>query len=225
MAGGAQPIAPAARIGGGLALALVAALTLGPLVALALRAEPGRGLGPAEWSALRFTVSQALISAILSVALAVPAARALARRRFRGRGALVALLGAPFLLPAIVAVFGIVAIWGRAGIFSRGLEAAGAPGLDIYGLTGVVLAHVFFNLPLCTRLVLQGWLAIPGETFRLAAQLGFAPADVARRIELPMLRGVLPGAFVLVFLLCMTSFSVGVTLGCGPRASAVELAV
>ena len=155
----------------------------------------------------------------------MPAARALARRRFAGRGVLVALLGAPFLLPAIVAVFGIVAIWGRAGLFSRGLEAAGLPGLDVYGLVGVVLAHVFFNVALVARLLLQGWLAIPAETFRLAAQLGFGPRDVFRRIELPMLRSVLPGAFVLVFLLCMTSFAVALTLGGGPRATTVELAI
>ena len=118
------------------ALALVAVLTLGTVGALALRAEPGRGLGPAEWAALRFTLWQALLSAGLSCLLAVPAARALARRRFPGRAVLVALLGAPFLLPAIVAVFGIVAIWGRAGLVSRGLEALGGPGLDVYGLVG-----------------------------------------------------------------------------------------
>ena len=229
MAGSAQPIAaPIAwgvRWGGGLALALVAALTLGTTLALMTRAEPGRGLGPAEWAALRFTLQQALISAALSCVLAVPAARALARRRFPGRGTLVALLGAPFLLPAIVAVFGIVGIWGRAGIVSRGLEALGAPGLDIYGLRGVVLAHVFFNVALVARLVLQGWLAIPAEQFRLAAQLGFSPRDVFRRIEAPMLRDVLPGAFVLVFLLCMTSFAVALTLGGGPRATTLELAI
>ena len=136
-----------------------------------------------------------------------------------------ALLGAPFLLPAIVAVFGIVAIWGRSGLVSTRLEAAGAPGLDIYGLRGVVLAHVFFNVALVARLVLQGWLAIPAEQFRLAAQLGFAPRDVFRRIEAPMLRDVLPGAFVLVFLLCMTSFAVALILGGGPRATTVELAI
>ncbi len=218
-------MSPLVRWAGTAALALVAALTLGTVAALALRAEPGRGLGPAEWAALRFTLWQALLSAGLSCLAAVPAARALARRRFAGRGVLVALLGAPFLLPAIVAVFGIVAIWGRAGLFSRGLEAAGLPGLDVYGLVGVVLAHVFFNVALVARLLLQGWLAIPAETFRLAAQLGFGPRDVFRRIELPMLRSVLPGAFVLVFLLCMTSFAVALTLGGGPRATTVELAI
>ena len=133
---------PLVRWGGIAALALVALLTLGTVGALALRAEPGRGLGPGEWAALRFTLWQALLSAALSCLLAVPAARALARRRFPGRGVLVALLGAPFLLPAIVAVFGIVAVWGRAGIVSHGLQAAGLPGLDVYGLVGVVLGFV-----------------------------------------------------------------------------------
>ena len=225
MARSPQQIAGPVRWGGGLALALVAALTLGTVAALLTRAEPGRGLGPAEWAALRFTVQQALISAALSCFLAVPAARALARRRFPGRAALVTLLGAPFLLPAIVAVFGIIAIWGRSGLVSTFLKAIGAPGIEIYGLSGVVLAHVFFNVALVARLVLQGWLAIPDEQFRLAAQLGFAPRDVFRRIEAPMLRGVLPGAFVLVFLLCMTSFAVALMLGGGPRASTVELAI
>ncbi|MBP7003696.1 MAG: thiamine/thiamine pyrophosphate ABC transporter permease ThiP [Amaricoccus sp.] len=208
-----------------MALALVAALTLGTLAALALRAEPGRGLGPAEWAAVRFTLLQSLLSAALSCALAVPVARALARRRFPGRDAMATLLGAPFLLPAIVAVFGLVAIWGRGGLLSDALAAAGLPRLDIYGLRGVVLAHVFFNLPLVTRLLLQGWAAIPAEQFRLAAQLGFAPGDTLRRIEAPMLRAVLPGAFTLTFLLCMTSFAVALTLGGGPRATTVELAI
>lgn len=213
---------------GGAALALVAALTLGPIGALAWRAEPGQGtgvLGTADWAALRFTLLQALLSAAVSVALAMPAARALARRRFPGRDIAVSLLGAPFLLPAIVVVFGVVAIWGRAGLVSRGLEAVGLAPLSLYGLPGVVLAHVFFNLPLATRLILQGWGAIPPEQFRLAAQLGFGPGDVFRRIELPMLRTVLPGAFILVFLLCMTSFAVALTLGGGPRATTVELAI
>ncbi|PZQ49859.1 MAG: thiamine/thiamine pyrophosphate ABC transporter permease ThiP [Rhodovulum sulfidophilum] len=229
MGRGAQPLSapvPAGiRLGGGAALALVAALTLGPLAALLASAGAGRGLGPGDWAALRFTLLQALLSAALSALLAVPAARALARRAFPGRGALVALLGAPFLLPVIVAVFGLLAVWGRSGLASRGLGLAGLGPLDIYGLTGVVLAHVFFNLPLVTRLLLQGWLAIPPEQFRLAAQLGFGPRDTFRVIEAPMLRQVLPGAFVLVFLLCVGSFAVALTLGGGPRATTVELAI
>ncbi|QDL92095.1 thiamine/thiamine pyrophosphate ABC transporter permease ThiP [Paroceanicella profunda] len=215
----------AGRLAGGLALAFVVALCMGTLVPLALAAEPGRGLRPADWTAIRFTLMQAGLSAVLSVALAVPVARALARRRFPGRGLLVTLLGAPFLLPAIVAVFGLIAIWGRSGLASRALGLAGLGPLDIYGLGGVLLGHVFFNLPLVTRLLLQGWAAIPAEHWRLAAQLGMDRGAVFRHLERPMLIAVLPGAALLVFLLCSTSFAVVLALGGGPGASTVELAI
>ncbi|MEP5121985.1 MAG: thiamine/thiamine pyrophosphate ABC transporter permease ThiP, partial [Sulfitobacter pontiacus] len=84
------------------AAVLVAALILAAVGAVLWRAEFGSGLGPADWSAIRFTVLQAALSALLSTALAIPVARALARRRFVGRGLLVTLLGAPFILPVIV---------------------------------------------------------------------------------------------------------------------------
>jgi len=210
----------------GLAAALIVALlVLAPLLALWGQARGPVRLSPYEMSAIRFTLFQALLSAGLSVALAIPAARALARRQFWGRRALITLLGAPFLLPVIVAVLGLLAIWGRAGLVSQGLGAFGAGPLDIYGLTGILLAHVFFNLPLATRMILQGWGAIPAEHFRLAAQLGMGPRDIARRLEWPMLRGVVPGAFLLVFLLAVTSFAVALALGGGPRATTIELAI
>lgn len=210
---------------GGFALALVCLFTFGTLVAVALRAEAASGFGPADWAALRFTVTQAFLSALISVALAVPLGRALARRRFFGRGLLVMLLGAPFILPVIVAVFGLISVFGRSGIVSQALGLVGLEPLSIYGFHGVVLAHVFFNLPLATRLVLGGWLAIPSERLRLAATLGFTTRDVARHLERPMLREVLPGAFLLVFLLCLTSFAVALALGGGPRATTIELAI
>ncbi len=207
------------------AAALVAALTLGTVLAVALRAEGWAGLTPSDWAAVRFTLLQALLSAAISVALAVPVARALARRRFRGRSLLVTLLGAPFILPVIVAILGLLAVFGRNGLFSYLFGTIGLPAIDIYGLHGVVLAHVFFNLPLATRLILQGWLAIPAERFRLAASLGFASDDIARVLERPMLRNVLPGAFMVIFVICTTSFAVALALGGGPKATTVELAI
>ncbi len=179
----------------------------------------------AEWAAIRFTLLQAALSAGLSAGLAVPVARALARRRFPGRAALVTALGAPFLLPVIVAVLGLLAVFGRAGWANAALAATGLPPVSIYGLHGVVLAHVFLNLPLCIRLILAGWQAIPAERFRLAEALGMGSRELARHLERPMLREVLPGAALTVFALCLTSFAVALTLGGGPRATTVELAI
>ena len=207
---------------GDLAAAVIAALVIGPVLALAWRAGGDLALGPADWAAVRFTVSQALVSTLLSIGLAIPVARALARRRFRGRRAVITLLGAPFLLPVIVAILGLLAVFGRGGMLNGALQALGLPTISIYGYGGVVLAHVFFNLPLATRFLLQGWLAIPAERFRLAASLN---APLWRVLEVPMLRSAVPGAALLIFLLCLTSFAVALTLGGGPRATTIELAI
>ncbi|AMY71464.1 thiamine/thiamine pyrophosphate ABC transporter permease ThiP [Frigidibacter mobilis] len=226
MADRAVALSGRAGFGAGLAVAgLVLCLTLGTLAAVAWRAEAASGLGPADWAAVRFTLLQAALSASISVLLAVPVARAFARRRFPGRAALIALLGAPFILPVIVAVLGLLAVFGRSGLLNDGLRAAGLPAISIYGLQGVLVAHVFFNLPLATRLILQGWAAVPAERFRLAASLGLGAGEVGRFLERPMLRAVLPGAWVAVFVVCLTSFAVALTLGGGPAATTVELAI
>ncbi|SEC54365.1 thiamine/thiamine pyrophosphate ABC transporter permease ThiP [Rhodobacter sp. 24-YEA-8] len=207
------------------AVILTAALLVtAPLAAVAFRAG-GLRLSMPDLAALRFTLLQAGLSALISVALAVPVARALARRRFPLRGLLITLMGAPFLLPVIVAVIGLITVFGRSGWVNSGLAALGLPGFSIYGLHGVVIAHVFLNLPLAVRMILQSWLSVPSERFRLAASLGFGPRDIARHIERPMLISVLPGALATVFAICLTSFAVALTLGGGPRATTLELAI
>ena len=48
-----------------------------------------------------------------------------------------------------------------------GLAGGDWPG--IYGLSGILIAHVFFNLPLATRLFLQALDTIPDDQWREAA--------------------------------------------------------
>ena len=86
----------------------------------------------------------------------------------------------------------------------------------------MILAHVFFNLPLAVRLILQGWLGVPSERFQVAASLG---APLFWLLEWPMLKRIVPGAFAVIFVICLGSFAVALTLGGGPRATTVELAI
>ena len=222
MARRAQPVSPWAGI---IAVGFVVAVVIAAFVGISQRIETTTGLRAAEWQAVRFTVWQAFFSALISVVLAGPVARALARRRLPGHRLLVTLLGAPFILPVIVAVLGLLAIFGRNGWLNTALGAVGLPEVSIYGAHGVVLAHVFFNMPLATRLILQGWQAVPAEQFRMVGQLGLSPRMVFRIIEWPILRQVVPGAFALIFVICLTSFAVALTLGGGPRATTIELAI
>lgn len=182
-------------------------------------------LAPADLQALRFTVLQASLSAGGSSLLAIPVARALFRRRFPLRGALIRLLAAPFVLPVVVAVMGLLTVFGRGGPLNTGLAALGLPEVSIFGLHGVVLANVFFNMPLATRMLLHGWQSIPSERFRLAQSLGLPPPAQFRHLEAPMLRAQLPGIFAVILLICLASFAIALMLGGGPKASTLELAI
>lgn len=219
-------------LAGGLALGAVGLLIGGAFAGLILQgATDWQGAAAAFDSYLlrvvRFTLWQALLSTALSVLPAILVARALSRHpEFPGRSWLIGLFAVPLALPAIVAALGILALLGRAGYFAELLSLLGAgdwPG--IYGLSGILIAHVFFNLPLATRLFLEALNTVPGDQWRLASQLGMDARASFRLIEWPVLRASLAGVAGLVFMLCITSFTLVLTLGGGPRATTLEVAI
>ena len=180
-------------------------------------------LGRIVW----FTLWQAALSTALSVVPAIFVARALARHpAFPGRALILRLFALPLALPAIVAALGILALLGRAGLLAAPLSAlSGGNWPGIYGLSGILVAHVFFNLPLATRLFLEALDTLPADQWRLASQLGMGPAASFRLIEWPAMRAALPGTAGLVFMLCITSFTIVLTLGGGPAATTLEVAI
>src|SRR5512138_477224 len=214
----------------GVALALVTAVVGGALLALGLAApqlDVAGNLADAYlWRVVWFTLLQATLSTLLSLALAIPVARALARRQFPGRGLLLRVFALSLVIPTIVAIFGIVAVHGRTGWLNDVFALLGLGRAHyLYGLAGILIGHVFFNMPFVARILLQAIEAVPPETWRVASQFGLTSRDIFRLIEWPALRAVLPGAAGLVFMLCFTSFAVVLTLGGGPRATTLEVAV
>ncbi|CAN7520994.1 thiamine/thiamine pyrophosphate ABC transporter permease ThiP [Rhizobium sp. LjRoot258] len=176
---------------------------------------------------LRFTLLQALLSTVLSVVLAIPVAQALARQRhFPGRTWIIRLMAVPMGLPVLIGALGLIRIWGRQGILnSLLLELGMAEPISIYGLSGILLAHVFFNMPLACRLMLAALERVPAEYWLMASGLGMRPGSIFRFIEWPVLRSVIPGIAGLIFMLCATSFTLVLTLGGGPAATTVEVAI
>ena len=174
-----------------------------------------------------FTLWQAVLSTILSIVPAIFVARALSRHPdFPGRRMILRLFALPLALPAIVAALGILALFGRAGYFADMLSAiSGGKWPGIYGLSGILVAHVFFNLPLATRLFLEALGALPADQWRLASQLGLGPGACFRLIEWPTMRANLPGTGGLIFMLCITSFTIVLILGGGPAATTLEVAI
>lgn len=215
------------------AVGFLVLLGAGAFLPLAIAALPGAGasledaLGdPVVWRSLRFTLVQASLSTALSLFLAIPVSAALYEmRHFPGRALILRLFLLPLALPQIVAVFAVVALYGEQGVVSRMVEAAGGRFPSIYGLSGILVAHVFFNLPLAVRVVLGGLASMPGEYDRLSHQLGMGFFARFRHVVWPFMRPALMSAGSLIFMLCVTSFTVVLTLGGGPRATTLEVAI
>ena len=184
-------------------------------------------LTPYTWRVLQFTLMQASLSTLLSVGLAIPVALAIARRpRLPGRKWILRLMALPMGLPVLVAALGLITIWGRQGALNSLLLNLGmSEPVSIYGLGGILLAHVFFNMPLACRLMVATLDRLPGEYWMLAAGLGMKPFSVVRFIEWPALARILPGAAGLIFMLCATSFTLVLVLGGGPAATTLEVAI
>ncbi|WP_182086944.1 thiamine/thiamine pyrophosphate ABC transporter permease [Aureimonas sp. ME7] len=219
------------RAAGGLVVAAIVGFCFLPILLLPLLA----GLAPASpWalasdpylrSVVGFTLTQALLSTALSVLFGVPLALALDRLRFPGRDLVLRLFFLPQALPVLVGALGLVTVFGRNGVVADAFAWAGLPRPSIYGLTGVLLAHVFFNMPLVARMVVGGLSGVPAESWKLAGQLSLSRWATFRILELPVLRRTLGPAAGLVFMLCVTSFTLVLVLGGGPRASTLEVAI
>ncbi|MEQ8295107.1 MAG: thiamine/thiamine pyrophosphate ABC transporter permease [Nitratireductor sp.] len=214
------------------ALAFIALLVAGAGVGLfleAMRAPQALLAAPDAYllRIVRFTLWQALLSTVLSVVPAIFVARALAGHpTFPGRALVLRLFALPLALPPLVAALGILALFGRSGLIADLYAALGGgrrPG--IYGLAGILVAHTFFNLPLATRFLLQALDTVPADQWRLASQLGMNARARFRFIEWPAIRASLGGVAGIVFMLCVTSFTIVLVLGGGPAATTLEVAI
>lgn len=179
------------------------------------------------WRILRFTLLQAGLSTLLSVALALPVALALVRQpNFPGRIWIIRLMAVPMGLPVLIGALGLIGIWGRTGFLNTALGKIGiGEPVSIYGLSGILIAHVFFNLPLACRLMLAGLERLPPDYWRLSASLGLPSFSVFRFVEWPAVAPLLAGISGLVFMLCATSFTLVLVLGGGPAATTLEVAI
>ncbi|MBY4677834.1 ABC transporter permease subunit [Marinobacterium arenosum] len=210
----------------------IAALLFSVLVTvLAFQGLIGFGHGGADWSLLSdryyqsvllFSLKQASLSALLSLLLAWPLARALYYRpQLPARRGFLSLCVLAFVMPTLVLITGLVALLGRNGLLSPLLGEQ----WNLYGLNGILIAHVYLNLPFAVRVMLQQLQHIPDSSWQLAAQLKLSRWQRLRLIEWPTLKPAVLVLFGFVFVLCFNSFAVVLALGGGPRATTLEVAI
>ena len=181
------------------------------------------GLPPVGFGLFGFTIYQALLSTVVSVAVGLPGAYLLARFEFPGRAFLRSVTILPFVMPSIMVAVGFLAMFGRTGLLNDLLGAVGLGPLDlVYTLEIVILAHAFYNAPLVTRLVTAAWESVDARRVETARTLGASPLRAFRDVTLPQLVPAILTSAVLTFIFTFMSFPIVLTLG-GLQLSTVEV--
>ncbi len=177
---------------------------------------------------IKFTLFQAFLSTLLSVFIGTLLAWSLAHQNsFRGRDFLIALLSSSLVLPTLIVVFGIITILGNNGWINRSLLYLFNFSFEnsIYGLGGILVAHVYLNASFAARSLLHIFESIPKERYKLAKSLNFSTYRRFALIEFPAIKLSLKSISSTIFLLCFTSFAIVLTLGGSPSYNTLEVAI
>ncbi|HLE26698.1 MAG TPA: iron ABC transporter permease [Anaerolineales bacterium] len=203
-----------------LGLAPQGRLDLAPLAALAGDAHAQRVVG--------FTLWQAVLSTLLTLAVGLPGAYLVARYDFRGKGLLRALAGVPFVMPTLVVAAAFNALIGPRGWINLGLMAlfrTDTPPLNLMNTLGaILLAHIFYNTTIVLRLVGDFWAHLDPRLAGAARVLGADGRRAFTHVTLPLLAPAILAAALLVFIFDFTSFGVILVLG-GPRFATLEVEI
>jgi thiamine transport system permease protein len=210
------------------------ALTIAGLIALVLwsilaaaAAEPATAALPVDiMHLLRMTTIQAGLSTVLSLLVGVALAWALNRLRFPGRGLVVALFASAIVTPGIIVAFGLLTVWGRSGWINWALEPFGwSIGNPLFGLSGILAAHVILDGAFAARILLARLDALPAARLKTGQSLALSAWPRFAVIDWPAMQGALPGLAAIIFLLAFTSFPIVLLLGGGPANQTFEVAI
>ncbi len=189
------------------ALPMLAFLLL-PLVALLLRTAPAAAFAalaePAAREAVRLSLATSLSTTLLALALGTPLAWLLARRQFRGRAALDALVDLPMVLPPAVAGIALLVAFGRRGLVGPPLAALGLQ--VVFTPAAVILAQLFVAAPFYIRAATSAFAASHSDLEEAAMLDGASRAAVFRLITVPLAATALAGGAVMTWARALGEF-------------------
>lgn len=220
-----RPIRIAAAVMLAAAIATLIGLVLWAILAAATGGAGGSRIDIAHL--LRMTSIQAGLTTLLSLLVGAALAWSLNRLRFPGRDLVVGLFASAIVTPGMVVAFGLLSIWGRNGWINQASEALFGVAIasPIFGLPGILFAHVVLDGAFAARIMLARLDAIPASRLKTGQSLGLAPWQRFAIIDWPALRGTVPGLAAIIFLLAFTSFPIVLLLGGGPANQTLEVAI
>ncbi|WP_345318269.1 ABC transporter permease [Candidatus Villigracilis proximus] len=142
------------------------------------------------------TFSAAAVATVLAIFTGVPLAFLLARRKFRGKRLLEALVNLPIVIPHTAAGVALLLVFGRRGLLGQWLTPLGITFTDNF--YGIVVGMLFVSLPFLVNLSRESFALVDEELERVALIDGASPWQAFWYVSLPQAwRGVLAGALMM----------------------------
>jgi putative spermidine/putrescine transport system permease protein len=202
------------------ALAVLSAFWLLPLVHLiGLGLQRRDGHDTAYWQVLSSTQYLSSLAQTCALAIAVTAAALLigavvgcflARQRFFGRSALVALLTFPLAFPGVVVGFLVILLGGRQGLAA---SLFGQHWVFAYSLIGLFIGYLYFSIPRVILTIMAACETLDSSLEEAARSLGAKPLRVVLDVIVPGLAPALVSCGAICFATAMGAFGTAFTLG------------
>nr|WP_225606708.1 ABC transporter permease [Pseudomonas sp. PDM12] len=206
------------------AAAVLLAFWLLPLAHLILLGGESRGeAGSGYWQVLSsaqylssLAQTSVLAASVTLAALLVGSISGvfLARQRFFGRSALVALLTFPLAFPGVVVGFLVILLAGRQGLFAAlGMGLMGERWVFAYSLAGLFLGYLYFSIPRVILTVMAASESLDASLEEAARSLGASHWRVTWDVIVPGLMPALVSCGAICFATSMGAFGTAFTLG------------
>jgi putative spermidine/putrescine transport system permease protein len=163
-------------------------------------------LGSPGWIAATMrSLVVALATGVLATALGTAAAFPLVRQRIVGRGALLALVLAPLVLPRIIIALALFYFYARLGLVGTVL--------------GLVLGHTVLAVPYVVITVMAVLKTYDERLDQAAWSLGAGKWATFRRITLPQIRGGVIAGFLFAFITSFDDLTIALFITGGSTAT------
>ncbi len=163
------------------------------------------------------------LAATLACSLSgIPLAWLLARKEFRGKALLSALVDLPMVVPHTAAGIALLSVFGRETFAGRLLERLG---LGFTGtFVGITAAMAFVSLPFLVNAAREGFSAVPDRLEKAARSLGASPWRVFWTVSLPLAKRSILAGMIMMWGRGISEFGAVVIIAYHPMTATVLVA-
>ncbi len=157
------------------------------------------------------SIKVGLASSVLATGIGLAAAYPLARRKFRGRNTVTALMLVPLVVPPIVVAVALLMLF-RKGPYPTELS-----------LWTVLTGHIVISLPYCILLLVPRIANIDKRLEEAAHDLGASGMTTFRRVILPLITPAILSAFLIAFVVSIDEYAIASFLAANSETYPVYL--